>query len=136
MIDKKITCLNCSSKLQFCCEENSEEGVEWADPCPPRSPPGGVPPPDKEDLFMCARLKLLSDSGIGLDPGNCGINGGKGGRRLGGIPRSPPSFPRKCDNGDVRYSRLNASRPARPRGGGSLDAATANAAAASDDAII
>ena len=85
---------------------------------------------------MCARLKLLSDSGIGLDPGNCGINGGKGGRRLGGIPRSPPSFPRKCDNGDVRYSRLNASRPARPRGGGSLDAATANAAAASDDAII
>ena len=48
----------------------------------------------------------------------------------------PPSFPRKCDNGDVRYSRLNASRPARPSGGGSLDAATANAAAASHDAII
>ena len=131
----KFTCLNCSSKLQFCWEENSEEGVEWADPCPPRSPPGGVPPPDKEDLFVLVRLKLLSERDIGPDPGNCGIKGGKGGRRLGGIPLTPPSFPRKWDNGDVRYSRLNASSPARPRGGGSFDAATANAAAASEEAM-
>ena len=131
----KFTCLNCSSKLQFCWEENSEEGVEWADPCPPRSPPGGVPPPDKEDLFVFVRLKLLSERDIGPDPGNCGIKGGKGGRRLGGIPLTPPSFPRKWDNGDVRYSRLNASSPARPRGGGSFDAATANAAAASEEAM-
>ena len=77
---------------------------------------------------------MLSDRGIGPDPGNCGISGGNGGRRLEGIPR--PSFPaRRCERGDVRYSLLNASSPARPRGGGSLDAATARAAAAKDDAV-
>ena len=131
---RSITCLNCSSKLQFCWEENSEEGVEWADPWPPRSPPGGVPPPDNDDRFVWFLLKLLSDRGIGPDPGNCGISGGKGGRRLEGIPR--PSFPaRRCERGDVRYSLLNASNPARPRGGGSLDAATARAAVANADAV-
>ena len=85
---------------------------------------------------MCVRLKLLSESGIGPDPGNCGINGGNGGRRLGGIPLTPLSLPRRCDNGDVKYSLLNASRPASPRGGGSFDAATAKAAAASEEAVI
>ena len=95
-----------------------------------------MPPPDREDLFVCGRLKLLSESGIGPDPGNCGIKGGKGGRRLGGIPLNPLSPLRKCDSGDVKYSLLNASSPARPRGGGSFEAATANAAAASEDAII
>ena len=81
-------------------------------------------------------MKLFSESGIGPDPGNWGIRGGNGGRRLEGIPRTPPSFPpRKCDRGEVRYSLLNASSPARPRGGGSLDAATASAAAANDDAV-
>ena len=33
----QLTCLNCSSKLQFCCEENSEVGVECVDA-------GGVAP--------------------------------------------------------------------------------------------
>ena len=85
---------------------------------------------------MCVLLKLFSPRGIGPDPGNCGIRGGKGGSRLEGIPRTPLSFPpRKCDRGDVKYSRLNASSPARPRGGGSFDAATARAAAANDDAM-
>ena len=83
---------------------------------------------------MCGRLKLFSESGIEPDPGNCGIKGGKGGRRLGGIPLTPLSLPRKCDSGDVKYSLLNASRPARPRGGGSFDAATAKAAAANEEA--
>ena len=86
--------------------------------------------------MVCVLLKLFSPRGIGPDPGNCGIRGGKGGSRLEGIPRTPLSFPpRKCDRGDVKYSRLNASSPARPRGGGSLDAATARAAAANDDAM-
>ena len=79
-------------------------------------------------------MKLLSERG-GPDPGNCGINGGNGGRRLEGIPL-PPSFPaRRCDSGDVRYSLLNASNPASPSGGGSFEAATARAAAANDDAM-
>mgnify|MGYP003307805833 CR=1 FL=1 len=46
-----------------------------------------------QDLFVWDRLKPISDSDIGPDPGSCGINGGNGGRRLGGMPRTP-SAPR------------------------------------------
>lgn len=93
------TCLNCSSKLQFCCDENSDEGVDWDEVGGVRDPP---PPPGVEG--MAFPKGLLSPS--------CGSIEGKFGTKFG--------LALMCDIGDVRYSRRKASRPARPSGGGSL----------------
>ena len=99
-----FTCSNCSSKLQFCWDENSDDGVDWDEVGGVRLPP---PPPDR-----CCGVEgwvLLN----GLRSPNCGRRPGNEGTRFG-------LFERMWDRGEVRYSRRNASRPARPRGGGSL----------------
>ena len=48
----------------------------------------------------------------GLLSPSCGSIDGKLGTKFG--------FALRCESGDVKYSRRNASRPARPSGGGSL----------------
>lgn len=115
--------MNCSSKLQFCCEVNSDDGerCEPGDLCGADPEMGGVLlPVDEADcgpesgalpkLDSAIEVMAAADGGLAADPGNPAGRPGKPGGRL---------F-RRCERGEVRYSLRKASRPARPMGVGSL----------------
>ena len=72
---------------------------------PPPPPPGGV-------RCLANPLSAANWRAAAVELGM--PKGGKGGKR-------PPGPPLRCERGDVKYSLRNASSPARPNGGGSLD---------------
>jgi hypothetical protein len=135
--------LNCSSKLQFCCDVNSELGDRLfpgggEDLVGVTCDAGGVPLEDDEvgpemrlwfswllwfswfswfswllSWLSFPNPKLLSAIEFIMFCG-CGKMGGK----LGGM--SDVGTPLMCERGEVRYSLLKASSPAKPSGGGSF----------------